>query len=42
MTILEYLMYMNNQEKKLEEIERKKLDEETDYESNIDEAINKI
>ena len=38
MTILEYLEHMKNSET----IERKKLDEETDDESTIDEAINKI
>lgn len=42
MTILEYLQHMKNSEKKVEEIERKKKDEETDDESTIDEAINKI
>ena len=42
MTIDDYLQHMKKAEKKVEEIERKKLREDSDDDSTIDEAINKI
>ena len=42
MTIVDYLQHMKKGEKKVEEIERKKSREDSDDDSTIDEAINKI
>ena len=42
MTIVDYLQHMKKAEKKVEEIEQKKLREDSDDDSTIDEAINKI
>ena len=42
MTIVDYLQHMKKAEKKVEVFERKKLREDSDDDSTIDEAINKI